>query len=88
MALVVNDRLRTTSVVRMGVVRVMCAVHSCRLNFGRCLDSTSVGVAASKTGHEGWFCGSGLDHSVVAAGMHVERFFWSCFGVCGWECSC
>jgi hypothetical protein len=83
MSLMMNNRLGTTSVMCVGVVSVVCVVHSCGLDFGCCLNSTGIGVAAPETCHEGWLCGSGLDHSIVAAGMHVEGFFWVGFWVGG-----
>lgn len=49
----------------------MCSVVGmCRLDLGCCLDCPGVGVAATKTSHECWLGGSGLDDSVAAGGMH------------------
>jgi hypothetical protein len=88
MTLVVDDGLSPSSVMGVGVVSVVCVVHSCGLNLSGCLDCTGIGVAAPKTGHEGRLCGSGLDDSVVAAGIHVEGFSWRCFWVWVGICSC
>jgi hypothetical protein len=38
-------------------------------------------VAATETGHECGLCGAGLDHVVVASGMHIESLCWVCVWV-------
>ena len=52
-------------------------------DFGGGLDGSCVCVAAAETAHEGRLGGSGLDHVVVAAGMHGDGFVWSSVLICG-----
>lgn len=47
-------------VVGVGCVGIVMSGLDC----GSCLDRSAVCVAAAKTSHQSWFCGSGFDHSV------------------------
>jgi hypothetical protein len=56
---------RTSRRSGIGMGGMMSSVTTRRLDLGRRLHSPRVGVATSKTGHQGWLGGSRLDHSVV-----------------------
>jgi len=82
MSSVMNDRLSSAAIPApsrsssggSGVVVVMMT-DAAGLHLGGCLGGSGVCVAASKTGHESRLGGSGLNHVVVASGMHIDSLF-------------